>query len=80
MFSDYTGALPVLGDYGVTYEDVYAALGTSGISYFLFKNGIIGPTGMSTTEIVTLVFSVVGMNLLIKHFMKTMREKNGTTT
>ena len=68
--------LPVFGNFGVTDEDVYAALGTATLSAFVLGGGYILPATLSTQEKFTTVALVVGTQLLIKHVLKSWRENS----
>lgn len=71
-----TSGIPMLGDYGVTDEDIYAAAGTAAIAYFLLGQGYILPMGMDPQSKVMAVGGITLLNLLVKHFIKMYREKS----
>jgi hypothetical protein len=68
-------SIPIWGNTGITYEDVYAMAITAAISAFVLRGGYILPRGLTAQETFTTVGLTVGSFLAIKQIMAALNSK-----
>jgi hypothetical protein len=65
-------SIPIFGNTGITYEDIYAAAGVAAVSAFVIGGGIIVPRGLTTQQTFMAVGITVGSFLIMKQVIANM--------